>query len=127
MTPTRFSTWRRATLVVAAVAVACFTLALRAQQAGKDGAADEVEKLPPGIQVVKIEVKPGSVELTNRFAYRQLLLTGVTSTGETLDVTRLAKLDALVAAVSVSPTGLVRPVADGNGTLKFSLQGASVS
>src|SRR5436305_1438806 len=112
MTTKRFSTWRRATLVVAAVAVACCTIALRAQQAGSGAAAEEIEKLPPGVQVVKIEVRPDKVDLFNRFDYRQLLLTGVTSTGETLDVTRLAKLDAPVAAVSVSPTGLVRPVAD---------------
>ena len=49
------------------------------------------------------------------------------STGDRLDVTRLATLAADDQVVSISPRGLVRPRADGAGTLKCSLGEQSVS
>lgn len=89
--------------------------------------ADEPEKLPPGRKVVRIEVFPPAIELKHSFDYRQILLTGVMDSGETVDVTRMAKLEQALPVVNVSPRGLVRPASDGAGTLKFSLDGQSVS
>ncbi|HZY89436.1 MAG TPA: DUF1549 domain-containing protein [Gemmataceae bacterium] len=85
------------------------------------------DKLPPGAQVVKIDVFPNRVELKNPFAYTQLLLTGQLPSGERIDVTRSAKIEAPPKLLRVSPTGQARPVADGEGVLKVSLGGLSVS
>jgi hypothetical protein len=79
------------------------------------------EALPAGAKVVAIEAQVKKLELKNPFAYAQLLLTGRLAGGESVDVTRLARLDAPANLVKVSPTGLVRPTGDGNGTLKATL------
>src|SRR5579871_3926922 len=84
------------------------------------------ESLPPGTTLVKVEVHPASITLTNRYQYSQLLLEGVLNSGERLDVTRMVHLDK-PSCVTVSPTGMVRPAADGTGTLKATLAGQSVS
>jgi hypothetical protein len=84
------------------------------------------EKLPPGVTLAKIEAQPAAVELRTRFDYAQLVLTGVTPTGERLDVTRMAKIDPANVA-KVGSTGQVRPVADGAGELKVSVGGQAVS
>lgn len=85
------------------------------------------ETLPPGTKLVRIEARPVKIALTNPFEYSQLLLTGVLDSGDKVDVTRMAKLDAAAALVQLSPTRLVRPKADGRGELKFSLAGQSVA
>jgi hypothetical protein len=83
------------------------------------------EKLPPGARLVRIEARPPRVELHNRFEYAQLTLTGVLASGDHVDVTRLAHLNA-PAVVKVSPTGMVRPAADGEVALEVSLEGQSL-
>jgi hypothetical protein len=88
------------------------------------------ESLPPGTKLAKIEAYPPTVELASKFAYRQLLLTGVTDEGARIDVTRLAGLTSPGQAanvVAVSSNRLVRAAADGSGELKFELAGQSVS
>ncbi len=81
-------------------------------------AADEI--LPAGAKVVALDVRPAAVELTGPFAYRQLVVTAKLDTGETVDATRLAKLE-VPAIARVSPTGVVRPVSDGKGELTISV------
>ena len=61
-----------------------------------------------------------------RSQYAQVLLTGVLDTGERLDVTRMADVEK-PANVKVSPTGVVRPTADGSGVLKFTLAGQTAT
>jgi hypothetical protein len=90
-------------------------------------AAGAQEKLPPGAKLAKIEALPDSVTLTNPYAYAQLVLTGQLETGERLDVTRMVQIDKPDNLVRLSPTGQVRPVADGEGVLKVSLDGQSVN
>jgi hypothetical protein len=104
MTPTRLS-------ASVAVVLALATLA--------HGAA---EKLPAGAKVAKLEARPARITLANPFEYSQLVLTGVLTSGERLDVTRMV---ALVAGnnVKVGPTGQVRPVADGNDSVTATLDG----
>jgi hypothetical protein len=84
------------------------------------------EALPQGATLVKVEVHPASIALANRFQYSQLLLEGTLSTGEHLDITRMAQIEK-PACVSISPTGLVRPIGDGSGTLKATIAGQSVA
>jgi WD40 repeat protein/mono/diheme cytochrome c family protein len=94
--------------------------------APKSEEATEAETLPAGAVVQSLEVQPGEIRLSNRFAYVQLLVTGKLSNGETIDATRMVepKLSGDVAAVSRS--GLVRPRADGKATLSLALAGKSV-
>jgi hypothetical protein len=79
------------------------------------------EKLPAGVRVKSLEVFPTSVELRNVYDDRQVLVTAVLETGERVDVTRLAQTRVPASLVSMSPTGLVRPVANGSGSLHFQL------
>src|SRR5438309_2259468 len=84
------------------------------------GAGDQ-EKLPPGANVVRLETLPQSIELKHRFDYRQVLVTAVLQTGERIDVTRMARVTPPAKVAKVSARGQVRPVADGNGELQFTL------
>lgn len=89
------------------------------------GPARGQEQLPAGAKVVKIEAQPPALALKHRFDYSQLLLTAQLEGGDRIDVTRLAQ-PTVPAHVSVSPTGLVRPKADGAGEMKFTLAGQTV-
>ncbi|MDP7205829.1 MAG: hypothetical protein QGH11_09685, partial [Pirellulaceae bacterium] len=84
-------------------------------------AADEelIETLPKNLKVISLKAYPDQVKLNNPFAYRQVLLTGTLKTGETIDLTRLVKLESNPTAVSVSKNGLVRPLANGSEELAF--------
>ena len=84
------------------------------------GAARGQEKLPPGARVVGLEATPAAINLGQPFDYAQVLLTGKLNTGERIDVTRLA-VPEVPKVVTLSPTGMVRPAADGAGSLRFSL------
>ena len=99
---------------------------LAALVAGPVWACAAAEKLPDGAKVIRLEVQPGEVELSHRFAYRQLLLTAVLESGERLDATRMAKVEVSAPMVEVSPTAMVRPVKDGEGTIKLTLGKQSV-
>lgn len=85
------------------------------------------EQLPAGFEVAALEAFPSAIELKHKFAYRQLLITAVSTHGERLDVTRIAQPAETPPIVQVSPTGLVRPAGDGAAELKFNLAGHSVS
>ena len=88
------------------------------------GLVSAQETLPPGVKIAKVEVAPTSIDLKSPYEYRQLLVTGVLENGDRVDVTRLAKFTA-PAAVKISERGQVRPVADGQGELKFTVEGKS--
>jgi hypothetical protein len=88
--------------------------------------AEPVEALPPGAKIAKLEAYPPRIELKTPFEYSQLLITAHLAGGEQIDATRLAKLEA-PACIRVNATGIVRPIADGNGVLKISLQDKSLT
>jgi hypothetical protein len=83
------------------------------------------EKLPAGAKVKKLESYPTSVKLQTIYDYRQLLITATLDSGERVDVTRIAQADK-PALVSLTPTGVVRPVTDGSGELQFRVGDRSV-
>src|SRR5687768_7555477 len=73
------------------------------------------EELPAGLKVVALEVRPTAAELKHKFDYRQILVTGKLETGESVDLTRIAKpqlSDAKVA--SISTDGQLRPAGNGS-------------
>src|SRR3569623_1682663 len=99
------------------------TASLVATTNAEDAADRKPEQLPAGRTVVRIESLPGAVQLKHPYDYSQLLLTAELDTGERIDVTRLAQPAAAAAIASVSPTGMVRPLAAGAGELKFQVGG----
>lgn len=76
------------------------------------------EQLPKQAVVASLDVQPKSIELTDRFDYAQLLVTGKLATGETMDVTRMVKLELSQPVLEMSATGLVWPKADGQAELR---------
>lgn len=84
--------------------------------------ADDAEKLPPNAKVASLAIQPASIGLATPFAYGQILVTAKLDTGDTVDVTRIAKIQATKEA-SISPAGLVRPLAEGAGEIAISLGG----
>ena len=77
--------------------------------------------------IAKLEVSPATIDLQHPYDYRQLLLTAVTTNDERIDVTRTAQRIAPPPFVHLSPTGLVRPVANGRGELKFQVANQQIS
>jgi hypothetical protein len=114
--------------VVACAGVAASTRAADADTPAPAGATP-TESLPPDTKLVRIEAYPESIELKDRFDYRQLLLTGITESGERIDVTRMATpaKPGEKAPYSISPDGLVRAANDGTAELKFEFAGQSAT
>ena len=81
----------------------------------------ESESLPKGAKVVGLEVQPKSVDLKDRFAYTQILVSARLDSGDLIDVTRMVEAKAPGACVEVSRSGQVRPVADGKVSLTLAL------
>ncbi|HZL87062.1 MAG TPA: DUF1549 and DUF1553 domain-containing protein [Pirellulaceae bacterium] len=88
--------------------------------------ANGQEQLPAGLNVVSIEARPAAVELKGRFEYRQLLITGKLDSGETVDLTRMAKVTQAGKVASVNAEGVVRPAADGTDELTYTFNNHTV-
>lgn len=109
---------RKNTLQLASLAtalVAAWLLAIPAM--AEDAPPASKEKLPPAGDVQELSFLPPAIDLTNPYDYRQLLVTGKLATGETVDLTRAAKI-ATSPLVTVSEHGMIRPQANGQGTLQ---------
>lgn len=102
-------------------------VALLAPGAAPGEETPPAEALPAGAVIERLMAEPGVVELGHRFAYAQLLLTAETSDGAKIDVTRLATLEEPQPLVELSAGRLVRPVADGDGELRFAIGGQSIA
>jgi WD40 repeat protein len=85
------------------------------------------ETLPPGAKVAALEVLPAQVRLPGRFEAVQLVVTARLQSGESIDVTRMAAVQAPAEALEVTRGGLVQPKADAKGALEVSLDGKSAS
>ena len=86
----------------------------------------EAEKLPAGAKVVALEVEPKSITLGNPYQYVQLLVTAQLSNGEAFDATRVAEVKRGRPSWRLSRrSGLVRPTADGEATLRSRWAGKS--
>src|SRR5438105_24609 len=94
---------------------------------GTPSAGYAQESLPAGMKVVRVEAEPSTIALKHPYDYRQILLTGQLQTGERVDLTRMAQLTTDAKLVKVSPAGLVRPVADGSGAIKYVVAGHALT
>jgi hypothetical protein len=79
------------------------------------------------LKIASVEIFPTKIELQHRFDYRQLLILGKLDTGETVDLTRLAKLATPSKIATVTANGVVRPTADGQEQLTFTYATHSVN
>ncbi|MBX6311698.1 MAG: DUF1553 domain-containing protein, partial [Isosphaeraceae bacterium] len=86
----------------------------------------QAETLPKGVTIEAIEAQPDAIRLKDKFAYAQLVVTARTTLGDRIDVTRMVTPEPSGDLLRVSRSGLVRPKADGEGTLKLSLAGRVV-
>jgi WD40 repeat protein len=93
----------------------------------KQEEAVETETLPAGASLASLEILPKEIRLSNRFAYSQVLVTGKLATGENLDVTRMVETSLSAGIAEVSRSGLIRPKADGKGTLTVRLAGKTAT
>ena len=87
------------------------------------------ETIPADVHIATMSAVPESIELTNAFDYRQLLLVGHLEDGQTVDLTRIATLtnpDQLLDVVDVSPQRTVTPKQDGQVVLRFAFEELSV-
>ena len=83
------------------------------------------ESLPEGAKVMALEVAPAAVKLHGCYDSTQLIVTAKLSSGEQVDVTRLATFKLSKKLGEVTPTGRVDPLGKGKGSLTISLGGKS--
>jgi len=100
--------------------------------------AAAAETLPAGAKVVGLEIHPAQIHFGSRNEYAQLLVIAKLESGEVMDVTRMAKLEVVrvnhenqadqgqakaADLIAVSPRGICRPVAEGNGRVVATIGG----
>ncbi len=85
--------------------------------------ASAEESLPKDATVTKLEIQPAKINLSRRNDYAQLLVMAHLASGDSADVTRLAKLSVEPKLAELTPRGVLRPLADGEGKLTASLSG----
>ena len=84
------------------------------------------EILPKGTQIAGLDVQPAQIKLSTRNEYIQLLVTARLASGDTLDVTRLAKCTIKGQVAELSRSGILRPLKNGSGKVAISLAGKTV-
>ncbi|MDG2221479.1 MAG: DUF1549 domain-containing protein [Rubripirellula sp.] len=77
------------------------------------------EIAPPLERVKAIVVEPNIIELNSPYAYAQLVITAEMDDGSSVDVTRMCSIDVPEFA-TMTANGLIRPTADGDGTVSIS-------
>ena len=81
----------------------------------------EAESLPDNAKVVSLEVQPAQIKITRPNDYAQLLVTAKLDSGDTADVTRMAKFTIKPDAAEISPRGIFRPLKNGKTKLVVSM------
>jgi hypothetical protein len=85
------------------------------------------EALPAGAQVLSLDVQPAQVALPGKYEAVQLVITAKLATGDSADVTRLAKTQLDGGVAEITPLGQVRPLRNGSGTLRIAIGGQSAA
>ena len=84
------------------------------------------EALPAGAKVASLDIQPAKVVLTGRYEAAQLLVTAKLASGDVADVTRMAKLNAVGGIAEITPSGQIKPLGNGSGTIHVEMAGISV-
>jgi WD40 repeat protein len=85
--------------------------------------ASTPESLPEGAVITELEIQPARIQLSSPNDYVQLLVTAHLASGDTADVTRLAKYSIKPRLAEVSSLGSLRSFTNGIGKLAVSLRG----
>jgi hypothetical protein len=85
------------------------------------------ETLPPGAKVSALEVQPTKIALSGKYETAQLVITARLTSGDAVDVTRLAHLSVDGGVAEVNATGQIAPLHNGTGSLRAEIAGKSVS
>ena len=105
--------------------------ALASKTASANGLMNEAPKvpetLPAGAQVASLDVQPAKVALSGKYEAAQLVVTARLASGESVDVTRIAKLALDGDVAEVSASGQVRPLKNGAGTLRVEIAGQAAA
>ncbi|WP_437187486.1 DUF1549 domain-containing protein [Planctomicrobium sp. SH668] len=75
------------------------------------------ESVPSGAVVSAIEVQPQSIQLSGPYDSSQILVTGILTSGDRIDLTRIAKLTVNGESIVVSPLAKVFPANAGPSTI----------
>ena len=122
------SRWTRG---VCAGAVISFSLAFGGASLWANALTPEMTKtpapetLPAGAKIASLDVQPSKVVLTGRYEAAQLLVTARLASGDVADVTRMAKMNAVGGNAEVTPSGQIKPLGNGAGTIHVELDGIS--
>ncbi len=81
------------------------------------------ESLPEDAKVAALDLQPSPIKFTSPNEYAQLLVTARLESGDSADVTRLAKYSLDPAIAEVSPRGILRPLTNGTARLVVTLGG----
>lgn len=84
------------------------------------------DSAPAAESIASITVEPSSINLDSPYAYTQLVVTAKLINDATIDVTRLCEFSA-PDFVTLTDSGLIRPIADGSGHLQMSISGKGAS
>ena len=82
------------------------------------------ENLP---DIESLSLNPTEIQLGSPFANAQVIATAKLIGGDSIDVTRLAKVNIQGDSVKINESGFVEPLKDGNSTINFELKGKTVS
>ncbi len=85
------------------------------------------ESLPAGTHIASLDVQPAKLVLTGKYEAAQLVVTARLASGDTADVTRIAKLQLEGGVAEVTPTGQVKPLKNGTGALRAEIGGQTAS
>jgi WD40 repeat protein len=89
----------------------------------KESEKVESETLPDGVRVVGLDIQPAQIRFSSRNDYAQLLVTARLDSGDTADVTRMAKFAIKPSLAEVSLRGILRPLTNGAAKLTISFSG----
>ncbi len=112
------------------IAAAIASLPLFAEANALNAAMEKApapETLPASAQVAALDVQPQKVVLNGKYEAAQLVVTAKLASGESADVTRLAKITATGEVAAVSPTGQVKPLKNGAGALQIEIGGKTAA
>jgi hypothetical protein len=85
------------------------------------------ESLPAGAKIIGLDVQPAKIILHGRYEAAQIIVTARLASGESADVTRMAKLQLDGGIAEVTPLGQVKPLSNGTGTLRVEIAGQQAS
>ena len=85
------------------------------------------ETLPTGAQIGALDVQPPKVALTGKYEAAQLVITAKLASGDSADVTRMAKITIDGEVAEISANGQIKPLKNGAGSLRVEIGGQTVT